>query len=313
MRSPLRLLACVVVLALAGCGEDAPERAGGTPAPTAEPPAAEAATPARTPRSRSVLDQEDADALVELAGAIGGQVGLSVGPVGDGGRQALGPLAGGSAWSTIKVPIALRVLEEAGGPEGLTAEQDDLIARALTASDNAAAAALWAPLGASDEERAARVEEVLRAAGDDVTEVSAVGRDGFSPYGQTEWALPQQQALMAQLAGGCLADAATTDHVLELMGQVAADQQWGLGSAGVPARYKGGWGPGTDGRYLVRQMGVVELDGRPVAVAMAALPDDGQFATGTQMLTELGAWLVDRADPVPAAGCSRARSRPESP
>jgi hypothetical protein len=43
----------------------------------------------------------------------------------------------------------------------------------------------------------------------------------------------------------------------DLMGQATADQRWGLGT--LPgARYKGGWGPSPDGRYLVRQIDIID-------------------------------------------------------
>lgn len=298
MGSPLRVLCCWALLAVAGCGGEASPPPRATP----EPAVRSTTSPTAAPTARPAPAIVDAAAFEAFAADLPGVVGVAVGPAGAGEPDLLGPLRGGAAWSTIKVPIALRVLEEAGDPEGLTAAQDDLIRRALTASDNAAAAALWAPLGDTDGQRAAAVEEVLRAAGDASTQVSATGRDGFSPYGQTDWALPQQYGLMARLAGGCLEDPASGRYVLSLMGAVAPDQAWGLGTIGDGASYKGGWGPGTDGRYLVRQFGTFDTGGGEVVVAMAALPDDGQFASGTRMLSEVAAYLSRHARPAPA-GC----------
>ena len=63
---------------------------------------------------------------------------------------------------------------------------------------------------------------------------------------------------MSRLAAGCVGSPASRELVLNLMGEVSSDT-WGLGSAGVPARWKGGWGPGTDDRYLVRQMGTLSV------------------------------------------------------
>lgn len=229
-----------------------------------------------------------------LAGTLGGEIGVVAGPVGSSAAQRLGALQSGSAWSTIKVPIAARIIEGAGGSDALPAATRDLIARAITASDNDAAASLWEQLGGGAA-AAGAVGELLAAAGDDQTTVSTVGRDGFSPYGQTEWTLDAQQRFMANLAAGCVA-ASAADDLRSLMGQVVSDQRWGLGSTSAQAYFKGGWGPGIDGRYLVRQLGVLEHAGGAVAVAIAAIPPDGSFGTGTAALTQVARWVVDNVD-----------------
>lgn len=86
----------------------------------------------------------------------------------------------------------------------------------------------------------------------------------------------------------------SSDYVLNLMGEVSSDT-WGLGSAGLPARWKGGWGPGVDGGYLVRQMGILYVGDKVAVVTLAALPADGQFATGESMATALARWLTGQA------------------
>ena len=208
---------------------------------------------------------------------------------------AEGELVSGSAWSTIKVPIALRILEDAGGPEGLTAEQDEQIRLAITASDNEAAAALFDGLtgtyggvqGAADA-----VTEILREAGDDVTQVSTVGRAGFSAYGQTEWSLEAQHQFMSALIDDCIGNPDSNAYLLELMRAVTSDT-WGLGASSAPALWKGGWGPGEDGSYLLRQMGVVELDGSPIVVALAVRSDNGTFESGQLAASELAQQVAD--------------------
>lgn len=247
----------------------------------------------------------DIDALGD---EIGAEVGVAVGPPGSAGPTAVaGSLTTGSAWSTIKVAIALRVLEDAGGPGGISSAQQDLIDRAITLSDNDAAAQLFDGLerthgglaGASDA-----VTQELRAAGDETTVVSTQGRDSFSTYGQTEWSLSEQERFMAALAGGCLSSSATRAFLLEKMGRVTSDT-WGLGSAGVSAKWKGGWGPGVDGRYLLRQMGVLGIGGKDVVVTLAVMPDDGQFTTGQSDASAVAEWVAKRAGGVVGgpAGC----------
>ena len=187
----------------------------------------------------------------------------------------------------------MAVEQDAGGrPDPVT---EDLIARALTASDNAAAERLWDRLG---DRAAHRTQALLAAAGDTATTVQSERvRAEFSPYGQTDWSTRAQARFVAALP--CLPHGR---RVLDLMGRVQADQRWGLGSAGVPARFKGGWGPDPSGRYLVRQMGLLTIDGKAVAVAIATEPADGQFATATVAATRLAEWVARHVDP---AGLSK--------
>jgi hypothetical protein len=250
---------------------------------------------------------DDAGSFNRLAGELSGEVGAVIGPPGSSEVADFGSLQSGSAWSTSKVPIALRVLQEAGGPSGLSAAQADEMRSALTLSDNEAAAALFADLeqahsgvvGAS-----AAVGEVLREAGDNTTQISTQGRDGFSSYGQTDWSLSNQQQFMSRLAAGCIGSPRSREYVLSLMGEVSSDT-WGLGSSGLPARWKGGWGPGVDGRYLVRQMGILYLGDREAVVTLAAIPADGQLATGEAMATSIALWLARQARKVATvpSGC----------
>lgn len=243
----------------------------------------------------------------ELEQSLPGEVGVAIGPPGAAPAASAGSLTTGSAWSTSKVPVVMRVLQEAGGPSGLSTTQQDEIRRALTLSDNEAALALFADLEASHggpEGAASAVSEVLQEAGDNTTRVSSEGRDGFTPFGQTEWSLALQEQFMSHLAAGCVGPPGAAEYVLGLMGEVSSDS-WGLGSAGLPARWKGGWGPGTDGRYLARQMGILEVGGGEAIVALAALPDDGSFETAQSMATSLAQWLAKQAPQYagPSSGC----------
>lgn len=242
-----------------------------------------------------------------LEAELDGQIGAAIGPPGSSESQSFGPLQSGSAWSTSKVPIALRVLQDVGGPSQLSTTQADEMQRALTLSDNEAAAALFTDLERSHggiSGASAAIGEVLREAGDATTQISTQGRDGFSTYGQTDWSLVSQQLFMSKLAGGCIGSAASREYVLDLMGEVSSDT-WGLGSSGLPARWKGGWGPGVDGRYLARQMGILYVGDREAVVTLAAIPSDGQFETAETMATSIAQWLAQQAPAVAAApsGC----------
>ena len=250
--------------------------------------------------SSSMGKRRRSGALRRIGLEMGGEVGAAIGLPGSAPAMTAGTLVSGSAWSTIKVPIALRVLEDAGGPGMLTEAQRSQIARALTLSDNDAAAHLFAGLGQSHggaPAAAVAVTELLRQSGDASTVVSTQGRDGFSSYGQTDWSLASQARFMSALSAGCLGSAPSRELLLDLMGRVTSDT-WGLGSAGVPARWKGGWGPETDGRYLVRQMGIVHVGRRDLVVAIAAKAHDGQYESAQQLATATAQWIVQNGDAV---------------
>jgi hypothetical protein len=213
----------------------------------------------------------------------------------------VGTLREGVAWSTIKVAIAMAVARRADGHP--SAAEQSLLTRAITASDNSAAVALWSSLGTPDA-AAAAVQGVLAEAGDTSTRVETqVLRPGFTSFGQTHWSLGAQQRFIAGLP--CVPNSAP---VRSLMEQVVADQRWGLGTLGADTEFKGGWGPEPDGRYLVRQMGIVRLTGgRSLAASMATTPADGTFETGTANLTEIARWLIAHVDPrsLSSSGCRR--------
>lgn len=97
----------------------------------------------------------------------------------------------------------------------------------------------------------------------------------------------------------CLPQAAP---IVDLMGMIALDQQWGL-SAFDGAKYKGGWGPDTAGGYLVRQLGVVNTPAGQTAIALAAQPKSGSFADGTRMISQLAQWLSQHVAELPGGSC----------
>jgi hypothetical protein len=247
--------------------------------------------------SRELLSPSDRASFIRLSRRIGGRSGLRVSGIGRNPIiERLGDLSGGVAWSSIKVPLGLAVIRRYGG-----GRYGQLLRRAITASDNQAAEQLWSSLG---RPRAAgrAMERALAVAGDTTTRVQTKRvRAGFTAFGQTQWALTSQQHFVAGLP--CLS---VSDQILRLMGEIIASQRWGLGSSRLPARFKGGWGPDPSGRYLVRQMGLLELpNGRRVAVTASAMPSDGRFDTGARNLTLIARWLtrhLNRAA-VPRTGC----------
>src|SRR3954468_17848017 len=137
---------------------------------TAHPPTTTAAQhPAPRPAPRALFTPADRANFANLERRLGGTSGVTVSGVGLGRPVSeLGTLQEGVAWSTIKVPIAVAIEARFGGaPPSAT---QDLLRRAITASDNAAAEALWSALGAPDVAGAA-VQRVLASTGDTSTRV----------------------------------------------------------------------------------------------------------------------------------------------
>lgn len=240
------------------------------------------------------------DGFAQLEKQLGGSSGLAVSPVGRSvSVQTYGTLTTGSAWSTMKVPVAIAAVKDAGGTPG--GSTDALLRSAITASDNTAAEQLWSSLG-STSEAGRKTQAVLSEDGDGATQVqTTVTRPGYSSFGQTEWSLANQQRFVAALPCSSVAE-----PVVTLMGQTVSAQRWGLAATGLSANVKGGWGPGSDGRYLVRQMGLVRLsNGNLLAASLASLPADGSFGSGSANLTAIAQWLVKHvhASGVAPAAC----------
>jgi hypothetical protein len=235
--------------------------------------------------------------FAQLAAQLGGSEGLAYTTGTGSAATLLGSWRTGPGWSTVKVPLAVAAVAKAQGHPD--AGVQSLMRRAITASDNAAAEQLWASLG-EPRTAASQVQAVLRSGGDRETLVQSQRvRPGFSAFGQTTWSLTSQASFMAALP--CLKNSA---EVLRLMGDVEPGQRWGIGAVGLPAQFKGGWGPGPQGGYLVRQMGIVTLaNGSRIGLAIASEPADGRFETGRANLTALARWAVANVRTTARGGC----------
>lgn len=298
-------LALALPLAAAACAADGPQ--GGAPA-------AEVADP---PPAPGELPGQWAAAVDRIEAEYGGRMGVALALPGGSAAHA-GDLDGGPAWSTSKVPLAVATVRREG-------EVGPLVESTLTWSDNDGAEALWEGLGgwaAAGE----TVDEVLRDGGDEVTRFAEDEATGAHiPFGLTPWTLADQAVFGANLP--CIDGG---EVVSQVMGEVVADQRYGLGE--VPgARFKGGWSPDDDGAYFVRQFGLLPardpgpagkgagkaaragraghypdyraepLPGSFVGVAVAALPDDGSYGTAMAMLDELAEVIA--AHPATGGAC----------
>ena len=179
----------------------------------------------------------------------------------------------GVAWSTIKVPLAIAALR-AG------CASTDLVSASITQSDNAAAELLWSELGQPGE-AAQRVQAVIC---DPTTVVESRRlRPEYTAFGQTQWSLARQAEFAARLPA--IPDASP---VVELMGNLTAEHRWGLAAKGLAA--KGGWGPGIDDNYLVRQFAIAPTGSGTAGVALAANARD--FDTALDSVDMLADWIV---------------------
>jgi hypothetical protein len=234
--------------------------------------------------------------FAHLQTALHATVGLVVREVGAGSKTPVvlgnSDFADQPAWSTIKVPLVMAAMRQ----RSIDRPTPPMVA-AITESDNAAAESIWESLG-DPVTAAAEVGNVLHDTGDPTIVESRKLRSDYSASGQTGWSLTNQAIFLSVAACD-----GRNQSVLDLMGQVTADQRWGVGAL-PDAKIKGGWGPSSSGRYLVRQIAIVPVGQRGSAVvAMAALPESGSFADGTRVLTEIGDWLRARLGAVPAAQC----------
>lgn len=237
-----------------------------------------------------------------LASSLPAQVGLAVQPLGGGPVREFGSLRKGHAWSSIKVPILATVMREQG--ESLSPEEKEWATRAVTASDNEAAAALFGQLENRDgglDGASRAVEAVLGAAGDPSTVVSTEPPPpgAVSTYGQTDWSLLGSIQFYGSLARCELLSPNGTSYVEGLMEGVIPEERWGLGEAGFPSDWsvgmKGGWGPeaSAGGDYLVRQSGFVRQGNRGIVVAMMAMDQSGSYPGGAADLTKIAQWLAN--------------------
>ena len=215
----------------------------------------------------------------ELSGSLPATTGVAIAAVDGTCLASFGTWSTGVAWSTIKVPLAIATLRAGVGSR-------ELVAQTIAQSDNAAAEELWSQLG-NPAAAAQQVQAVIRDAGDATTVVESRRlRPDYTAFGQTEWSLVRQAQFAARLPY-----IPNASRVVDFMDNLCADHRWGLAAKGFAA--KGGWGPGVDGDYLVRQFAIVPIEAGNVGVALAAQAHDGVFETGVDVLNRLTDWFVD--------------------
>ncbi|WP_018022477.1 hypothetical protein [Corynebacterium doosanense] len=275
-------MAATLTVALAGCAD--------TPEPSVGVDAGQAVID-----TRSLVEEDLADLVAEVEEEHDGIAGVAVSF--REGEAAAGIPGDSSAWSTLKVPIAI-----AAAQHGMASESQ--INAAVSTSDNAAATQLWNSLG-SELEAAHAVELVMWRAGGPGNVRHAVTHYAGGPFGNSVWKLEPQARFATQLP--CIEDA---DEVYDAMGEIAEWQEDGIGKV-RGARFKGGWSAekieGGTYTYTYRQFGSVPAGEGIIGLAVIAHPADGSHETATDMLGELATGveeLVESGVIEPAEECS---------
>lgn len=281
----------VAAAALTGCGlrpgdtaEQSPSVQWVTTTITVQPPGTSPPATEERPPTSPTISTGGGSLQVPTGG------GIAITPVGRGGPvRTAGSWTTGPAWSTSKIPLAIAAL--AAHPD-----QSGNVARAITASDNQSADALWQSLGPPGKAGPA-VTAVLARYGDPSVVPTTPLRPGFSVFGQTQWSLTDQARTLAAMS----CDPATSP-VRDLMGQINPEQRWGLGQI-EGASFKGGWGPSATGAgYLVRQVGYVPTTTGTIVVALAS--EGLSFEEATARLDQWVVAITPELQNTPGGQCS---------
>jgi beta-lactamase class A len=164
--------------------------------------------------------------------------------------------------SIVKVDILAALLLQAQDADThLTAQEKSYATAMIENSDNTAASALWEAIG---EARG------LDAANERFGLTDTEGGDG-ALWGLTQTTAADQLTLLQQVFGDDseLSEASRT-YLRGLMGQIAADQQWGVSAAadGSAWALKNGWlARSSTGLWDINSIGRVTVDGHDCLVA----------------------------------------------
>ncbi|MEU8675767.1 serine hydrolase [Streptomyces sp. NPDC048560] len=204
------------------------------------------------------LDAELKDAVAPLIG--GGAVSVAV----DGGSGALAVYGDAATYDTasivkVNVLVALLLLVQDERRE-LSGAEHGFAEAMIRRSDNTSATRLWRVIGGAEGLDAANARLGL-------TSTTAA-----NAWGLTRTTASDQVRLLRAVFGPAGESPLSPDsraYVGELMGEVEADQQWGVSAAGTGWSLKNGWMPRTTtGLWDVNSIGRVVADGRSHLVAV---------------------------------------------
>ncbi|QUW83147.1 serine hydrolase [Streptomyces mirabilis] len=239
--------------------------------PSASPGTSSSASAASSPSQETSVEPVtkptvDRDALLTKAMKAvaledGAEVSVAVFDIDSGEGAAYGEGAFDTA-SIVKVDIlATLLLQAQDADRHLTATEKTYATAMITNSDNASASALWDIIGQADGLDAANKRFGL-------TDTS--GGDG-ALWGLTQTTAADQLTLLQQVFGDDseLSEASRT-YLQGLMGEIAADQHWGVSAAadGTQWALKNGWlARSSTGLWDINSIGRVTVDGAEYLVA----------------------------------------------
>ncbi|MCZ9345625.1 class A beta-lactamase-related serine hydrolase, partial [Streptomyces sp. TRM76130] len=200
-----------------------------------------------------------AQAMTAVSVADGTQVSVAVLDPETGEGASYGDGAFDTA-SIVKVDIlATLLLQAQDAGRSLTSAERAYATAMIENSDNTSATALWRSIGGADG---------LDAANERLGLTGTEGGDG-DLWGLTTTTAADQLLLLQQVfeSDSALTEASRT-YLQDLMGHIAADQDWGVSAAGSSAALKNGWLPrSATGLWVINSIGRVTVDGRDLLVA----------------------------------------------
>jgi beta-lactamase class A len=181
--------------------------------------------------------------------------------------------------SIVKVDILSTLLYQSQqSGESLSDEQQELATTMIENSDNDAASDLY-----DDDGAATGIDTANKAFG--LTDTAA-GTDGF--WGLTTTTVTDQIKLLRQVfTSDSLLTSSSRDYIQDLMGQVEADQRWGVSAAASDGSYlvKNGWLPNPD-LWEINSIGEVTRDGQELLLVVLSADnetEDGGIALVQQI------------------------------
>jgi beta-lactamase class A len=275
-------LAAVVMLAMAGCGDDPPDKAVGVaaePGPVSSGPASRpAVSQSASAAPRGGASQE----LTRYLAGVPGTVGLVVRDTTNGSSWQAGDPAH-TAWtaSTIKLAIATSLLESK------IAGDRDLMRRMLVDSDNDATDTLWQKYDGVG--MIPRFQQRYGMAGLAVV-------SGYRPY----WRHLQCGADdLAAVMAYALAKLPPADRaqLVAWLRAAAGVQRWGVQVAGSDAGHKPGWAfkpEGSPDHWVVHSVGFAGPGERYIVAVTYDLPRGRTVKQGAQVVSDVVALAFGR-------------------
>ncbi|WP_327136746.1 class A beta-lactamase-related serine hydrolase [Streptomyces sp. NBC_01340] len=242
---------------------------GGLASSSSAPPgtsssvSAASSSPSQEASVEPVADRDAllAKAMKALTLEDGAEVSVAVSDIASGESAAYGEGAFDTA-SIVKVDIlAALLLQAQDADRHLTATEKTYATAMITNSDNVSASALWDIIGQADG---------LDAANERFGLTATAGGDG-ALWGLTQTTAADQLTLIQQVFGDDseLSEASRT-YLQGLMGEIAADQHWGVSAAadGTEWALKNGWlARSSTGLWDINSIGRVTVDGDEYLVA----------------------------------------------